>query len=782
MGSRFIRSLVVALCLAAPGTAGAQSFVYLLGNTCDRSGLTCSPFITLVDATTGTRVTTYDVGFHSFAGSLRISSDGKRLYVLHNSSLSILDTATRKRVGGVSSGLGFATVDVAVLPDGSRAYISNNNGVGVVDLTTMTVVTTIQVGTSPGRIVGSPDGSAIYVANTGSNTVSRIATATNSVTATIPVGQLPAALDMSPDGSRLFVANADSASISVVDPASDSTVRTIPAGSSANRPGTIPADSIGYRPRAVTAPSASQVFTALDSFGFAPPKDTIQLLDANDGTVLGETALESVSNASRFVRDSSGGSIFLVGARLWRLSADGQSAVDLGTGAWHAAVLEGDPCAFAGSSSPSVFGPPGGRGTLTIPAPAGCAWSFDASAFPGVTFDQAPSGTGPASLTFTMAAGSRPRYGSTRVGLGDVSIEQTIPAMNVDFASGQTLPQPVTIGGWAIDQNAAPSGGSGVDRLDVWAYPASGAAPMFLGNPTLGTDRPDIAATFGDTRYRRSGFTMLVSGLGPGAYTVVFYAHSSRSNLFSSAQSVTITLLPAGPPQGLIDSPSPSGHVQPAFRIVGWAVDPAGSSAARPSGVAAVDIHAYPDGGGSPIPIGSTFTSRQRLDIAAYLGPPFLFSGYAFDCAALPPGSYTLAVFAHRNGSTAYTPYTTRITVDPATPIVTIDTPAAGSIVPRQFSVGGWALEQSTCSGSGVDVIHIWAYSLAGSAPIFLGSQTVFSFRSDVSAIFGFRYFRTGYSVPATLPAGTYDIAVFARTTATKTFSPAKVVRVIVQE
>ena len=772
MRSRLLQSLVLAISLAAPATAGAQSFVYLLGNACDRSG--CRPLIILVDATTGARVTGYTVRTNSpgyFAKRLKISPDGKRLYVLSAAALDIVDTVTRSLAGSVATG-GSGGVDVAVLPDGSRAYVSDSSrGVEVIDLTTMTRVTTIQVGTLPGRIVRSPDGTAIYVANTKSNTVSRIATATNLVTATIPVEQMPSALDVSPDGTRLFVANAESGSISVIDPAQGATLRTIPAGSSA------------YQPWSVTSPSASRAFTNLvGNPQFLPDRtDTVQLLDTNDGTVLGQTSVEwSSLPENTLVRDSTGRAIFLVGTRLRRLSADGRSAVDLGLGGLDVAVLE-DPCAFAASSSPSAFGLPGGRGTLTIPAPAGCAWSFDAAAFPGVTFDQATSGTGPASLTFTMAPGSTPRYGATRLGLGDVSIEQTIPTMNVDFASGQSLAQQFSIGGWAIDQNAALFGGTGVDRLDVWAYPASGAAPIFLGNPTLGSDRPDVAAAFGDTRYRPSGFNMTVNGLEPGGYTIVFYAHSARSNLFSSAQSVTITVLPSAPPRGAIDGPPPSGHVPPAFRIWGWAVDPLGSSSSLPAGVAYVDFHAYPDTGGPAIPLGSRSNFNQRLDIAAYLGPAFLSSGYVFECAMLPPGGYTLAVFAFRRGSTTYTPYTTHIIVDPAAPIVSVDAPKPGAIVPRQFSVGGWAIEQSRCFTPGVDLIHVWAYPVGGGSPVFVGSQDTFGFRPDVSAAFGPQYGSSAFGVAASLPAGTYDLAVFARSTTTKTFSTAKVVRITVQ-
>lgn len=111
-----------------------------------------------------------------------------------------------------------------------------------------------------------------------------------------------------------------------------------------------------------------------------------------------------------------------------------------------------------------------------------------------------------------------------------------------------------------------------------------------------------------------------------------------------------------------------------------------------------------------------------------------------------------------------------------------IDTPKPGAVVSRQFSVGGWALEQSTCSGSGVDAIHVWAYTADGSAPVLVGSHGPNSgFRSDVAAVFDSQYFQTAFGVNGTLPAGRYDIAVFARSATSKTFSTAKVVRITVQ-
>ena len=776
MRRRFLQSIVIALSLAAPATAGAQSFAYLVSSGCGRSS--CGSSIRLVDATTGAQVrsvASLSGGFSEVATSLKLSTDGRRLYMTVGTRLAVFDPASGQSIGTVN--INGSAADVAVLPDGSLAYVAERTSgtVVVVDLQSLTVTTTITVGASPRRIVASPDGSAVYVSNHDGGTISRISTATNTVSATIPVGTQPLGLDLSPEGSRLFVANSGSASVSVIDPAAGAVLHTLPAGGGS------------LAPSSVSAPSAGRVFTSLSQSAQATQATAgrVDLLDASSGTVLGSAALPDAAFAqsTRFARDATGSVVYGVDAAAFvRVSQDGTTITRISSGATDAAVLN-DPCAFVGRASPSVFGPEGGSGTLTVPVAAGCAWSFDATAFPGVTFSQGTSGSGPASLSFTMGSSSTPRYGSTRVGLGDVSIEQTIPAMNVDFASGQTVPQPVMIGGWAIDQNAVPlqTFYAGVDRLDVWAYPASGAAPVFLGNPALGIDRPDIAAAFGDTRYRFSGFNMIVSGLAPGDYTIVFYAHSARSNLFSSAQAVTIKLLAAGPPQGVIENPAPSGHVQPRFTISGWAVDPAGSSVGRPSGVAALDMHAYPDGGGAPIAIGSTSPFVQRQDVAAYLGPAYLFSGYTLSCAQLPPGSYTLVVFAHRSGFTTYTPYTTRITVDPAAPIVVVDTPTPGTVVSGQFLVGGWALEQTTCFGSGVDLIHVWAYPIGGSAPVFVGSHgSFFGFRSDISAIFGPQYGQTAFGVKGTLPAGTYDLAVFARSTATKTFSP-QVVRIIVR-
>jgi hypothetical protein len=54
--------------------------------------------------------------------------------------------------------------------------------------------------------------------------------------------------------------------------------------------------------------------------------------------------------------------------------------------------------------------------------------------------------------------------------------------------------------------------------------------------------------------------------------------------------------------------------------------------------------------------------------------------------------------------------------------------------------------------------------------------------RPDVGAVYGDRFAGSGYGIHVTgLPPGTYDIAVFAFSTVVNDFTPARVVRVVVQ-
>jgi hypothetical protein len=95
------------------------------------------------------------------------------------------------------------------------------------------------------------------------------------------------------------------------------------------------------------------------------------------------------------------------------------------------------------------------------------------------------------------------------------------------------------VAGWAIEQAAAT--GTGIDTVHMWAYPATGAAPIFLGVAAYGDARPDIGALFGD-QFTDASFSLTVNNLAPGAYDIVVYPHSAVTGGFHGAQVVRVTV------------------------------------------------------------------------------------------------------------------------------------------------------------------------------------------------------------------------------------------------
>jgi hypothetical protein len=137
----------------------------------------------------------------------------------------------------------------------------------------------------------------------------------------------------------------------------------------------------------------------------------------------------------------------------------------------------------------------------------------------------------------------------------------------------QTVVQPFSFSGWALDLGPSPVPGPGVDAVHVWAYPDAGGAPIFVGAASYGVSRPDVAAAFGD-RYAHAGYQLNVSGLAPGSYHLVAFAHRTQSGTFDVARSVGISV-PQPQPWIVIDAPGADATVGPSFTISGWAIDTA---------------------------------------------------------------------------------------------------------------------------------------------------------------------------------------------------------------
>jgi Tol biopolymer transport system component len=115
-------------------------------------------------------------------------------------------------------------------------------------------------------------------------------------------------------------------------------------------------------------------------------------------------------------------------------------------------------------------------------------------------------------------------------------------------------------------------------------------------------------------------------------------------------------------------------------------------------------------------------------------------------------------------------------------PQVVIDIPRAHSTVRSPFMVGGWAVDLDAPEGTGVTTLHAWAYPTSGGAPIFLGAAAYGGARPDVAAVHGDRFKDSGYGlIVQGLPAGDYDLALFAWSTETMGFVAPKIVHLSIR-
>lgn len=112
------------------------------------------------------------------------------------------------------------------------------------------------------------------------------------------------------------------------------------------------------------------------------------------------------------------------------------------------------------------------------------------------------------------------------------------------------------VGGWAIDWAARQT--TGVMTIHVWAYPATGASPIFLGTPARG-NRSDVAAAFG-SNFLRCGFGLNVRGLAPGRYMLAVFPFSDIRGAFDYGSAIGIPIVVASQTSS---SPRPAPEREP---------------------------------------------------------------------------------------------------------------------------------------------------------------------------------------------------------------------------
>jgi hypothetical protein len=197
------------------------------------------------------------------------------------------------------------------------------------------------------------------------------------------------------------------------------------------------------------------------------------------------------------------------------------------------------------------------------------------------------------------------------------------------------------VAGWAADAGAA--SGTGVDAIAVWAFPSTGGAAILAGVATPGSARPDVGVYLG-AQFTNTGFGLTTIPLSPGGYTLAVYAHSTVNNSWNtpSLVNVTVTAQPSHPMMW-VDLPAQNQTLSQNIFVAGWAVD---TAAASGPGVDAIHVWAYPADGSAAKFVGAASVGGGRPDIGNWLGPQFGTAGFAVG-GTLPPGLYTIVVFAH---------------------------------------------------------------------------------------------------------------------------------------
>ena len=236
------------------------------------------------------------------------------------------------------------------------------------------------------------------------------------------------------------------------------------------------------------------------------------------------------------------------------------------------------------------------------------------------------------------------------------------------------------------------------------------------------------------------------------------------------------SLLPAHANAGVIvaiDAPTQNGQsasVALPFAVSGWAID---TAATTNTGIQAVDVWAFPTSGAAAIYVGGA-TFGARPDVASAYGPQFQNAGYGVIAQGLPPGSYTIKVYAYSSISQSWSnpdvpPGAWESVTIPAGSHMAVDG-ASGQTINQPYQMSGWAIDTGATTGTGASEVHVWAYTVSGDtrpSPFFVASAAQTGFyggsRPAVGALYGSRFTPSGWqaSISGLTPGAVYDLVAF---------------------
>jgi DNA-binding beta-propeller fold protein YncE len=646
---RLLAGLVLLLACAVP--ASAQSRIAIV----DATG------ISILDTGDGTERARFPFALPSgetFAG-FEASADGGRLYVtaaLSNAAaLYVIDASTGENVARIQIPNGFRKA--AVTPDGSRAFVnthdSSGDGISVVDLATHVVLPPVDVVTDSCEISSSRLTAARYtracvrplpgsLPNHFSSTISTFVITPSSLTPgwTYSRNQDLIKLSLSPDGSRVFGAwlfetTTQPHYVVANDAQTGAVVTTLDL---TTRPCCIALRDV------YAALLPGRAFVRIMNFSTG---GQLQFTDMATGAVLG-----TVSTPGQIVLDPAGNKTYtLESTRLSRLDNDTAQSTTVATGSgWLDAGVLKDQCPDAAVISPSIFTTQGGSGTLAITAPGSCSWTIDAGSVPGLSFNTL-SGSGAATIPFTIAAASAPIINTFHAGTRLVTIERTMPAMGID-EPGSSAAQPFLLRGWAIDVSAALAGASpappSVAVVHAW-HGRSTAARRDSSAPcrrhaTVRISRPPTGMI---TRPRDSRCR---SGACPRDLRARRTTRRARERASSTSRAASSSPCCQACTSRSTD-PERARRGTSRFLAGPWTSAP---RRGRESTRCTCGPLARRRSGSAPRRMAARATTWPR-----FFGPSFRESAYSVH-GSLPPGSYTLEVFARSTVTGESAPRTRR--------------------------------------------------------------------------------------------------------------------------
>ena len=396
--------------------------------------------------------------------------------------------------------------------------------------------------------------------------------------------------------------------------------------------------------------------------------------------------------------------------------------------------------------------------------------------------------------TFTISAVAEDVDGRSTL-LGSKTITCTNATATAPFGTIDTPGQGATVSGtsypnfgWALtpQPKTIPVDGSTIEVL-IDSVPIGTVSSYNLARSDIQALFPGYNNTDGAIGFRALDTTALTNGVHTIAWVATDNA-GSAAGLGSRYFTVS-----NGAGGSLVANPNPGGSM---------VIAAAATAPDNPPRLAAVDP-------GAVRQVRTVQLERVVVDLGDGVQPGVTYRGYAIigdQLLALPVGSHLEArtgvfswapglgfggthrlVFVRREAG-AERQFRVDVVVDPHATTreparVVIDIPSSGAETGESFVVAGWAMDPAGhSSGPGIDVLHVWAHPVDGSAPRFLGVAAYGGNRPDVAALYGDRFEQSGFGLRVGgLAAGSYDVVVYGLSQATKEFSVAGWVRVTVR-